>query len=123
MAKALPPKSLKKVKAAIADITQHIEVEAVDNVFAIDFQNKAILNIDMETEDATAKSVTTANVPARCELCMRVKYTNAAAMTWFSGITWLSGSAPTLEAGKTYRIVAFTENGGTAWQAASVGGW
>jgi hypothetical protein len=108
------------VEAAIASITT---VAAVSNVYAIDFQSKPSINIAITTADAVAKTVTVSNVPARSEMYLELTYTNAAAITWFSGITWLSGSAPSLTAGKTYRLAFFTSNGGTAWHGICVGGW
>jgi hypothetical protein len=61
------------------------------------------------------------NVPTDAELFIELTYTNAAAITWFAGITWLSGSAPAFTAGKVYRIALFKY--GTGWHGNSVGGW
>ena len=98
-------------------------VSAVTDTFTIDFDNNRVKNVTMETEDADAKTVAVSNIPTRTELFIELIYTNAAAITWFSGITWLAGSAPTLEAGKTYRMAFFTSDGGTSWHGNSVGGW
>lgn len=40
-------------------------------------------------------------------------------ITWFSGVNWVGGTAPTFTGGKKYEIVFSTENGGTTWRAAA----
>jgi hypothetical protein len=106
-----------------SDIASITIVAAVSNAYAIDFANKPSINRAITTGDTVAKTVSVSNVPTRTEMYLELIYTNAAAITWFSGITWLSGSAPTLTAGKTYRMAFFTSNGGTTWHGVSVGGW
>lgn len=108
---------------SIASLTQYTTVAAVTNTYTLDVNNQAVKNFRITTADANAKTVAFSNVPAETEILIELTYTNAAAITWPAGITWLSGSAPSLTAGKKYRILFFTVNGGTAWQAASVGGW
>lgn len=107
----------------IAAITNYTTVAAVDDTYTLDVGNSAVKNFRIETEDADAKEIEFSNVPTETEVLIELTYTNAAAITWPYGITWLSGSAPTFEAGKVYRILFFTVNIGTAWQAVSVGGW
>ena len=118
-----------EARTQLATIAQYTTV--VDNdsdVYPIDMASRLIKNVKITTADADAKAVTVANVPAGdVELFLELTYTNAAAITWTmsagSTLVWLSGSAPTLTAGKTYRMVFFTSDGGTVWHGNSVGGW
>jgi hypothetical protein len=103
----------------------------IDNgsdVYPIDLANRTIKNVKITTADADAKEVTVINVPTGdIELFIELTYTNAAAITWTmsagSTLVWLSGSAPTLTAGKTYRMAFFRKIGTTVWHGNSVGGW
>ena len=115
--------------ALLTDLTQYVTV--VDNgsdVYPIDMANRAIKNVKTTTADADAKAVTVINAPAGdLEIFLELTYTNAAAITWTmsagSTLVWLSGSAPTLVAGKTYRMAFFRKAGTTVWHGNSVGGW
>lgn len=106
----------------LKDITQYQTISASSNIYAIDLANKPIFNARITTADAIAKSITVANIPTQCELVIEIIYTNAAAITWFANITWLNG-IPALAAGKIYKILLFTSNGGTNWYGSVVGGW
>ena len=113
----------------ISDLTEYATV--IDNgsdVYPIDMANRKFKNVKIATADADAKEVTVINVPAGdIELFLELTYTNAAAITWTmsagSTFVWLSGSAPTLTAGKTYRMAFFRKIGTTVWHGNSVGGW
>jgi hypothetical protein len=115
--------------ASLADIMNYVAV--VDNgsdVYPIDMASRQYKNIRIATADADAKEVTVSNVPAGdAELFIELTYTNAAAITWTlkaaSTVTWLTGSAPTLTAGKVYYIAALTSDGGATWRCNSIGGW
>lgn len=116
------------VKVKIDELRQQINtldystVAAVTDVYTIDFANSPVKNVKIETEDTNAKTVALANVPTGdAELFIELTYTNAAAITWFEGITWLSGFAPTFTEGKVYRIALFKY--GTGWHGNCVGGW
>lgn len=112
----------KKNGAQINDITNYTTVTAVEDVYTLDLESKPIKNFRITTADATAKTVALANVPSGdCEIFIELTYTNAAAITWFADIVWLTGSAPTFTAGKMYRIAFFKV--GTNWHGNSVGGW
>ena len=43
------------------------------------------------------------------------------AITWFAGITWAAGAAPTMALSKKYLMVFTTDDGGTSWLGALVG--
>ena len=112
---------LEQLDSQMAEILNYSTVAAVSDVYTIDFANSPIKNVKIETEDTNAKTVAISNVPTDAELFIELTYTNAAAITWFAGITWLSGAAPTFETGKVYRIALFKY--GTGWHGNCVGGW
>lgn len=61
---------------------------------------------------------TVSNVPVSGDVFhMRVllSYTSGT-ITWFSGIQWVGGTAPTFTSGKMYEIILTTQNGGTTWR-------
>jgi len=41
-------------------------------------------------------------------------------ITWFSGVEWPNGTAPTLTTGKTHLFMFLTDNGGSRWRASSL---
>ena len=45
----------------------------------------------------------------------------AAAVTWFSGVTWAAGTPPTLTAAGVDTLAFFTHNGGTTWRGFVLG--
>ncbi len=104
------------------EMLSYSTVEAVSNVYTIDFANSPVKNVKIKTEDSNAKTVVLTNVPTGdAELFIELTYTNAAVITWFEGITWLSGIAPTFTEDKVYRIAFFKY--GTGWHGNCVGGW
>jgi len=104
-----------------SDIINYTTVTAVEDVYTFDLESKPIKNFRITTADATAKTVALANVPdGDCEIFIELTYTNAAAITWFEGITWLIGFAPTFTEGKVYRIALFKY--GTGWHGNCVWG-
>ena len=108
--------------SSLAELLNYSIVAAVADVYTIDFANSPVKNVKIETEDTNAKTVALANVPTGdAELFIELTYTNAAAITWFEDIAWLSGSAPTFTEGKVYRIALFKY--GTGWHGNCVGGW
>lgn len=125
IARGLAVKNKKDVgtlSADINDMTNYTTVAAAEDVYTLDLESKPIKNFRITTADATAKTVALANVPSGdCEIFIELTYTNAAAITWFADIVWLTGSAPTFTAGKMYRIAFFKV--GTNWHGNSVGGW
>lgn len=118
-------KDIADLRAAIqetaADITNYSTVAAVGGVYTIDFANRPVKNVKIETGDTDPKSIAVSNAPTDAELFIELTYTNAAVITWFENITWLSGSAPTFTEGKVYRIALFKYN--TGWHGNCVGGW
>lgn len=109
--------------AGTTDLTGYTTVAEASTIYALNLLSKPSLNFKIESTNATAKSVTVANILTVAEIFLEVKYTTACALTWFSGIVWLGGSAPTLTAGKVYRMAFFTADAGTTWHGVSQGGW
>lgn len=66
-----------------------------------------------------ATTLTVSNVPATGDAASFIlELTNAgsAAITWFSGVKWASGTAPTLTASGVDVLGFYTHNGGTTWR-------
>lgn len=87
-------------------------------------------DIDVSTANAFSKTIsgnttfTVSNVPASGTLCaFTLDLTNGGAytITWWSGVKWAGGSAPTLTASGRDRLVFMTTDGGTTWDGAVVG--
>ena len=122
-------KKIKENTANLASMANYVTVaDNGSDVYPIDMANASIINAKITTADADAKAVTVLNVPAGdVEIFLELTYTNAAAITWTmsagSTLVWLSGSAPSLTAGKTYRMAFFRKAGTTVWHGNSVGGW
>jgi hypothetical protein len=108
-------------KSHLNDIVSYTEVADVDNVFALDMENKDYRNFKMTLANATTKDVTISNVPTNADFAIEVHADAAPAITWFSGITWLAGSAPTIEADKLYSILMMKRD--TDYFAAITEGW
>jgi hypothetical protein len=64
-------------------------------------------------------SFSVSNVPASRAYCFTLELQhNSGAVTWFSGVEWPEGIAPTLTAGKTSLFIFVTDNSGTRWRGA-----
>ena len=81
-------------------------------------------NIDLATGSAFSKTIsgaatlTVSNVPASGKTgSFTLNLTNggSAVITWWSGVKWDSGTAPTLTTSGRDRLEFFTEDGGTTW--------
>ena len=114
---------LTEVEEQIQNLSSFVDVVAVDDIYNIDLENATNKKIAIETEDEVSKEISLSNVPTRCQLFLELTYTNECAITWFDGVNWLSGFAPTLYEGKTYVIVFFTNDGGVTWNASTPVGW
>lgn len=110
------------INEQLADMLGYTTINAVTNTYTLNLGSKPVKNFRITTDDAVAKTIVITNVPADAEFMIELTYTNAATITWPAGITWLNG-VPTFTAGKKYRIMLFTSNGGTTWNGASIGGW
>lgn len=68
-----------------------------------------------------ASTFTVSNVPSSRAYAFTLELTHTSGtITWFSGVEWPSGTAPTLTTGKTHVFLFVTQNGGTRWRASSL---
>ena len=81
-------------------------------------------NIDLSTGNVFSKTIsgattlTVSNVPASgTSVTFTLNLTNggSATITWWSGVKWAAGTAPTLTTSGRDRLVFTTEDGGTTW--------
>jgi hypothetical protein len=87
----------------------------------------AALNIDCSLGNLFTKTIsgastfTVSNVPASRAYAFTLELTHTSgAITWFSGVTWPGGTAPTLTTGKVHLFMFLTDDGGTTWRASSL---
>lgn len=123
-----PPPSQEVVDNSIQDaLADYVAVSDVTDAFACDVASKKAVNFAFTIADTDAKEITFANVPTgRCEVFLEITTSaEPGAITWTlngGSVAWSTGSAPVMVTGKVYRILFFTSDGGTNWDAfASVG--
>lgn len=87
----------------------------------------AALNIDCSTGNYFTKTIngastfTVSNIPASRAYAFTLELTHTSGtITWFSGVEWPGGTAPTLTTGKTHLFLFVTDDGGTRWRASSL---
>jgi hypothetical protein len=85
------------------------------------------LDIDCSTGNYFTKTIngastfTVSNIPASRAYSFTLELTHTSgAITWFSGVEWPGGTAPTLTTGKTHLFLFVTDDGGTRWRASSL---
>jgi hypothetical protein len=85
------------------------------------------LDIDCSTGNYFTKTIngastfTVSNVPASRAYSFTLELTHTSGtITWFSGVEWPGGTAPTLTTGKTHLFLFVTDDGGTRWRASSL---
>ncbi len=68
-----------------------------------------------------SKTYTVSNVPSNrvYSFTLEVNHTSGT-ITWFSGVEWPNGTAPTLTTGKTHLFMFVTDNNGSRWRASSL---
>ena len=84
--------------------------------------NLALGNVFTKTISG-ATTLTVSNIPTTGNVgYMILELTNAgsAAITWFSGVKWAGGAAPTLTASGKDIISMYTHDGGTVWNVSSI---
>lgn len=83
-------------------------------------------NIDLSAGNVFTKTIsgatalTVSNVPASgysSSFVLVLTNGGSAAVTWFSGVKWAGGAAPTLTTSGRDRVFFMTEDGGTTWDA------
>jgi hypothetical protein len=85
----------------------------------------AASNIDCSAGNYFTKTIssnttfTISNVPSSRAYCFTLELTHTSgAVTWFSGVEWPEGVAPSLTAGRTSLFIFVTDDGGTRWRGA-----
>jgi len=67
------------------------------------------------------KTYTVSNVPASRAYSFTLEVNNTSGtITWFSGVQWPGGTAPTLSTGKTHLFMFLTDDSGTTWRSSSL---
>lgn len=85
------------------------------------------LDFDLSTSNYFTKTInanstfTVSNVPGSrvCSFTLELTHTSGT-ITWFSGLEWPGGNAPTLTTGKTHLFMFVTDDGGTRWRGSSL---
>jgi hypothetical protein len=84
-------------------------------------------NFAIETGNSVAKSIAFSNVPATTNsllsVSVKLKYTNAAAITHPAGTVWQGGAVPTFSAGKQYLLLYVSYDNGNTWLGYATQGW
>ena len=84
-------------------------------------------NIDCSTGNYFTKTIngattfTVSNIPSSRTYSLTMELTHTSgAITWFSGVEWPGGTAPSLTTGKTHLFMFITDDGGARWRASSL---
>jgi hypothetical protein len=87
----------------------------------------AALDIDCSAGNYFTKTIngnstfTVSNIPASRSYAFTLELTHTSgSITWFSGVEWPGGTAPTLTTGKTHLFMFVTDDGGSRWRASSL---
>ena len=87
----------------------------------------AALNLDCSLGNYFTKTInanstfTVSNIPASRAYSFTLELTHTSgSITWFSGVEWPGGTAPTLTTGKTHLFIFVTDDGGARWRASSL---
>ena len=87
----------------------------------------AALNLDLATSNYFTKTIngnstfTVSNTPSSRAYAFTLELTHTSgSVTWFSGVEWPNGTAPTLTTGKTHLFMFVTDNSGIQWRASSL---
>jgi hypothetical protein len=85
------------------------------------------LDIDCSAGNYFTKTIngnstfTVSNVPSSRSYSFTLELTHTSGtITWFSGVVWPAGTAPTLTTGKVHLFLFHTDDGGTTWRASSL---
>ena len=70
---------------------------------------------------SASSTFTVSNVPASRSYSFTLELTHTSGtITWFTGVVWPGGTAPTLTTGKVHLFMFITDDGGTTWRASSL---
>jgi hypothetical protein len=114
-----------EINNKLSPINTFLSVAAASNIYTLDLTTNT--NFTIETTDATAKTLAFSNVPVTANLVLSVsiklKYTNATAITFPASVVWQNATIPTFTTGKQYLILFESYDNGTTWLGCSTGAW
>lgn len=107
--------------------TSPITALDVSGAYSANVNAVSALNINCSSGNYFTKTVTTgstftvSDIPSGrvYSFTLEVIHT-AGTITWFSGVQWPNGTAPTLVTGKTHLFMFVTDDNGTRWFASSL---
>jgi hypothetical protein len=112
------------ITVGIATIATKLDVtgQSVSSITSV-----AALNVDCSLGNYFTKTIngdstfTVSNVPSSraYSFTLEVIHTSGT-ITWFSGVIWPGGTAPTLTTGKVHLFIFSTDDGGTTWRSSSL---
>ena len=112
--------------ADVAEVmAAYTTVNSSSGTYTCNVNNIRTVNFTLSINTTATRTIALSNVPTgRSEIMLElVMGASVPVVTWAftSGSTtaWSGGSAPTLAANKTYRIMLFTSDGGSTWHAFS----
>jgi hypothetical protein len=112
------------ISVGVSTVTSKLDVTAqsVSSITSV-----AALNIDCSLGNFFTKSIngnstfTVSNVPSSRAYSFTLELVHTSgSITWFSGVIWPNGTAPTLTTGKTHLFIFLTDDGGTTWRSSSL---
>jgi hypothetical protein len=114
--------SISTINGSLSDITnQPTAVNAVADTYTLDVANKPSVDFKVTSADASPKTIAVSNVPSFTRISIDVQCTVAADFTYpWTDARWSLGVKPDLVSGKLYKILAWTEDGGTTWYVINV---
>lgn len=117
--------SSRRLSGQLSEITTYQTVPAISNIYTLDLSKN--MNFAIETTDANAKTLAFSNVPTTANLILsmgvKIKYTNASAITFPASVVWQNGTIPTFTTGKQYLMLFVSYDNGATWLGYSAGAW
>ncbi len=99
----------------------------ISGSYAQNISAVSVLDIDCSTSNFFTKTIngnstfTVSNIPSSRAYSFTLELTHTSGtITWFSGVVWPNGTAPTLTTGKVHLFMFVTDDGGTTWRASSL---
>jgi hypothetical protein len=113
-------------KAGFGTATPIATVDVAGN-YTQNITSVAALDLDLSTSNYFTKTInanstfTVSNTPSSRAYSFTLELTHTSGtITWFSGLEWPGGIAPTLTTGKTHLFMFVTDDGGSRWRGSSL---
>lgn len=107
--------------------TSPITTIDISGAYSSNINAVSALSINCSSGNFFTKTITSGStftvtgVPASRAYSFTIEITHTAGtITWFSGVEWPNGTAPTLTSGKTHLFMFVTDDGGTRWRGSSL---